>query len=259
MGHKLGWNVDNTQISHWDEIIADHFGQSRFPEEIVELLNALHLRDKEPIIECLDRVLVYLKNNIKTQFNTYKLLSVGETDLISINYPAKTYEFIFDLIKIHGITSVLDINSSVCGIGLKLAQDFPNIMVTLGCVTPDEVNDTRNIICNSVTYNTVISTTAVIEKHDLVLYGSIVYSLLENSKLQDLPKMIRCQTGKICLVEVPIRGDQLLSRLKIASCEHVSSPYAFRTFLCANRIKVSRCMYIDYGTRLTKRYLFVCS
>lgn len=269
LGHKLGWNVQDTTINHWDEVVANNFGQSCFPETIVTLLYSLHNRDHNQIIDCLDRTMLYIKSYIKHDFTTYHSLTIDNEDIICINYPSKTYEFLFDLVHNKHLISVLDICSCSNGIGLKLAQDFPNISVTLGCSTNEEINDTKSIINNCVTYNTSIIHSnpsdikvPINERYDLVLYYLMLYDLLQMNKISDIFRLIKNQVGKCFVIEVPIIGDHLLSKImdshKNLNYDLFISPYTFRSYLCLNKIKVNRCIFIDYGNKQFKRFLFVC-
>jgi hypothetical protein len=270
LGKKLGWNVRDVTISHWDEIVSDQFGSTRFPEQLVSLLVAFHNREKEKILLSLDEALTYLKTQLKQKFPTYDMLRTDDNNMIIIDYPNKMYNIIFDLIQNMNLNSVLDVQSTVSGIGLKLAQDFPNILVTLGCGTNDEITDTRNIISNCVLYNASVMYGNIVEfkptnaeRYDLVLYHTVLLDLLQTKKLSDLFQFVRNQVGRYFLLEVPIKGDATLAKIvknqKKNTAECLLTPYTFRTYLCVNKIKVNRCIHMDYGSRQIKRFLFVCS
>lgn len=269
LGQKLGWNVQETVISHWNEIMADCFGANRFPEQFVGLLSAFHNKDKERVLYYLNETMSYLDTHIKQKFTTYDMLRI-DNEMIIIDYPTKPYHIIFDLIQHTNLNSVLDIQSTVTGIGLKLAQDFPNILVTLGCDTSDENTDTRSIISNCLIYNASVKCGNVVEfkpangdRYDLVLYHTIILDLLQTKKPSDLFQFVRNQVGKYFILEVPIKGDVILTKIlknqKKSNYEYLLTPYTFRTYLCANKIKVNRCIHIDYGSRQMKRFMFICS
>ena len=151
LGHHLDWkNVRDEKVYHWDEIVSDRFGANRFPEPFVNVLVALHAKQFPPITSALDVAASYLQRRIKTQFETYRQLSLNEDGFVCINYPFHIYGIIFELIRKQRITTVLDAHSCEPGIGLKLAQDFPNIVITLGCANQQETLDTRSIIGNSL-------------------------------------------------------------------------------------------------------------
>jgi len=266
LGHKLGWNVQNATISHWNDIVADNFGTNRFPVQFVELLIALHNRDKEKILFHLNETFEFINIRLKQKYPTYDTLKIEE-DIIVIDYPIKQYHLIFDLIQKMNLNNVLDTQSNITGVGLKLAQDFPNILVTLECHTVDECNDTRNIISNCLIYNACVTHGIVKptngDRYDLVLYHTIIFDLLQTKKPSDLFQLVRNQVGKYFILDVPIKGDIVLAKIiknhKKNNYEYLLTPYTFRTYLCANKIKVNRCIHIDYGSRQIKRFMFICS
>lgn len=267
LGQRMGWDVQDTVISHWNDIVINQFGINRFPPSLVDLLVAFHSKDHDRILTCLDETGNYLKSLIKQKFTTYRMLRMDNDDLITIDYPNKPYRIIFDLIQILHLNSVLDIQSTATGVGLKLAQDFPNILVTLGCATNEEISDTRNIISNCSVYNASVISGSMVDfkptngdRYDLVLYHSVILDL---KKISNLFQSIRNQVGRYFVLEVPIKGDAQLNKIiktqtkKTYEC--LLSPYKFRTYMCANGIKVNRCYHIDYGSRQIKRFLFICS
>lgn len=270
LGQTLGWNIHDTNIVHWDDIIANNFGQKCFPRIVVDLLRSLHGKDTETIVDCIDKTLIFLRKYIKQTSDLYQNL-VSECDgVIRLVYPCRVYEFIFAFIQSNNITNILDAHSVDTGIGLKLAQDFPNLSVTLGCSTNEEVLETRTVINDCLTYNTSIIYANVLdirpvigEKYDLVLYYSTFYNLLQTNKLGDILRIIKSQVGQYCIIEVPVIGDtsltKIMDRHKNINYECLTTPYMFRSYLCVNNIKVNRCLYVDYDNHELKRYLFVCS
>jgi hypothetical protein len=259
LGQKIGWNVKNIKISHWNDILEDDFGKGRFPEQIVELLCSLHSRDKDKIGHHLNEVATYLREHTKREFHS---LRIDDNDIITINYPPKTYNTIFNLVEKLIITTLLDGSSCV---GLKMAQDLPNLNILIACNTPDEVSDTKYIINNCMTYNASVVHCGIMDmranKYDLVLYHLVILNLLRAKKLPELFNMIRKQVGKYFVIEIPVMGDVVLMRIiknYDINYEQLTNQHTFRTYLCANNIKVNRCSHIDYTNRHLKRYLYIC-
>jgi hypothetical protein len=270
LGQKLGWKVLDVTISHWDEIVADQFGVGRFPESFVSLLVAFRDKNQEKIIQYLNESIAYVKSNLKKRFATYDILYIGDDDTVVTDYPGKAYHSVFDLVQVSRLNNVLDIQSTNTGMGLKLAQDFPDISVTVGCGTNDEVSDTRYIMKNCLIYNATVVYGNILEfkppstdKYDLVLYHTIIFDLLQTKKLCDLFQFVKNQVRRYFVLEIPVKGDSLLTRIvkshKKLNWECLSTPYAFRNYLCANKIKVNRFSQIEYNSKQLKRFLFICS
>jgi len=268
LGQQLNWNVRQTKICHWDDIIKDNFGRSMFPVPISGLIESLHQRDREQTINSLETALIYLKGQFQMNFNTYRSLCIDDDGIIKVHYPSKSYELIFNLIKNEHLCTILDIHSNELGIGLKLAQDFPNISLTVGCRTDEEVIDTKTIIQQCVIYNASTIKGPIVdiksltgERFDLVLYHSTVYNLLQTNRMMDLPRVLRTQVGRYCLIEVPIKGDHDLMKLmeqQKVSYDFLLNPYTFRTYLNLQKIRAIRCLHVDYGNKYMKKYLFIC-
>jgi len=268
LGQQLKWNVKQSRISHWDEIVSDNFGQNRFPAPVYACFEALYKRDKVAITPAIDTLLVYLRDHLKTDMKAYRFLMLDEhDDLIRLEYPSTTYEALFNFIKNNAINSLLDVPPHKVGLGLKLAQDFPNIAVTVGCKTVEETVDTRNIIQHCLTYNAHIINGAPLdlkpsigERFDLVIYNSTILPLLQHNRICDFMKMIKCQVSCFFLMEIPVKGDQELNHVvdRQVIDEYFANVFVFRTYLHTNRIKVLRCFSVDYRNRHIKRYLFIC-
>jgi hypothetical protein len=258
LGQTLGWDVHKEKIMHWRIVLADKFGQSRFPDILVSLLCALNERDCDAMLQCIDQVLKYFRKHLKHSFPLYPAITVSDDGLIKLDYPTKTYDYIFDFIKKNCITSVLDMYSTDTGIGLKLAQDFPNIAVTVVCRADKdkEIYDTQNIITHSLTYNASIIVgikPQPTEKYDLIIY----HNLFRPDKFQEISRVIRGQITHYCIIEVPLKGDKVLVK-KNLGYEYLQTPFDFRSHLCSNQIKVNRCLKINYDDNHYKRYLFIC-
>lgn len=266
LGISMGWKVPETLIAHWDQIVADRFGKSRFPEVLVDLLCALHMKERETILSASDQVLIYLKKHIPLKLNSFPKITLDSNEMILLAYPNQVYGQIFTLIQKTKIRRVLDIHSTETGLGPKLAQDFPNLQVGLGCRNADEIRDATCLINNCLIFNAFIVPgnlleikVSVTESYDLVLYSISIYHLLHTYKINDLLKILRNHVSHYFLIEIPIEGDDLLSNVShLPNFDCLKSPHIFRAHLCAQRFVVNRCLYVDYGQLHTKRFLFLC-
>jgi hypothetical protein len=267
LGKHYGWSVFDTKISHWDIVINDNFGQKRFPEQLVDLLCALHGRDRETILKCSDQSLEYLKVLFTQQFHLYQNIMIND-EMITITYPQKIYDYIFEFVHTNKLTNILDVHSCDRGLGLKLAQDFPNISITLGCSDQKEIIETREIINNYIIFNTEIVYLNSLDfnvlcnrQYDLVIYCSSFYDLLKQNKVDEISRLLKNQVSKYCLIEVPIVehiDNEDLEKRKETKLQHVKSIHHFRSYMCRNQIKVNRCFLIDSCGSNISHYVFVC-
>ena len=130
------------------------------------------------------------------------------------------------MISEESIKTILDLYSVDHGLGLKLAQDFPNSQVTLGVNTLEESTEIETITNNCVLYNTntytgtytytltspLTSSPAVrgfpdiynsrANKYELVLYHTLIDTLLTLKQLERLSHIIRTHTSRYCLLNV---------------------------------------------------------
>lgn len=237
LGQSIGWRVVSTSINHWDEITNDNFGKSRFPMPLYELLVSLHNRDMSQINTALEGVNRYFVENIKSKVLSYHSLVVNSEGIINIEYPYDTYLFIFNYVKKCGVNTIVDLYPTDCGLGLKLAQDFPNVTVSLGCCDGVEIADTKYIISNSLIYNTKIIDNKPIGKYDLTIFT------VHSDRLPNLQRIIKTQLSTHFLIEMTPEKSHMI-------CE---TPTLFRTYLCECGTKVNRCFLTGSGT-----FLFIC-
>ena len=257
-GKQKGWNVIDKTPIHWDDIVNDNFGNTRFPPKICEFLLSIHSRDHDVMLSTIDNTLQYFRKYIKQTFQCYPILNMNEDGLISLAYPSEIYDKIFGIIREHKIKTIFDIQSRIKGVGFKLAQDFPDITVTILCTDHKELEDTISIANNGVIHNTSIIYSNYIDvrpgnsdKYDLGLYNSFD-ELLKFHGITDILRAIRSQIGKYFIAGVRMIDTR---HSKHDNCyEILKSPYAFRTHLCNNKIRVNQCMSVDGGNY----FVFFC-
>ena len=265
LGKRLGWDITfkTTRINHWDDVVTDDFGRGKFPTQFSDLLINLHEK-KDQINQSIDQVIDYLHISAKQDYISYNFVTISQNGTICTDYPYKTYDQIFNLIKENHPINVLDASPCPYGLGLKIAQDFPNIQVTLKCSGETERNDTCQIvetcgICNIVVrdYNKPL----IGERYDLIIYQSLLCDLLESGKSSELIRHIKGCMSKYLITEVPIDNDKMLVNTGIradTSNDIFGSIFSIREYLISNNVKVNQMTYIEYCKKTIKRFLLTC-
>lgn len=156
---------------------------------------------------------------------------------------------------------MLEIYSPDLGLGFKIAQDFPNLVVGLGCLNKSEFDGASCLIENGSIFNASIVRGNLFEMelshYDLIFYSVSTFYLLCTYGIMDFLKKIKKQVRHYCFFEMPMKGDPLCIHQNNLKC--LQSPHLFRSYLCQSGLKVDRCMFINYEQHNFKRYLFICS
>jgi hypothetical protein len=209
LGNQLNWSSPTPKIAHWNEVLKDSFGQTSFPEPFYRILDGLHKRDHEQVKNWIVHAKAYINTVMETYNVSLSSVRIDVTGQIQIGCPVDIYKYVFDFVRKNKIQTIFDLHPIKTGIGFKLAQDFPDIQVTLGCYSQEESKDLRFIINNGLIYNTTIVCVDpndlrlnTGEKFDLVLYGTAVNHL----KIQDITYLLRLRINGhgFFMLEAPI-------------------------------------------------------
>lgn len=272
LGKVLGWGVCDLTSTNTAHVIADDFGKGRFPEAFVGILQSLYNRQYEDSKMHIQTAKNSLKRQIPKKYDKYQHVSINEQGSLDLSsHTLCKYNITEDIINQGDITTVLDARCCIGGVGLKICQEFPDVKVYLSNVDSTELNKTRKIANSCMIFNSYFLDTCVTDikpavKYDLVLYLSLFHHLLKNYQINELLNIVKVQTGKYCLIEVPVFGDNLLEKvIKSAGRDKkdhfkcLSSPETFRYHLAMNKLQVNKCIRVDYGGKNLIRYAFICS
>ena len=151
-----------------------------------------------------------------------------------------------------------------------MAKEYPNVKVVLSNNDSDELEKTKEIASNCIIFNASFLNEHIKDvktgphgKYDLVLCYSVFHHLLKTQPIEELIKLVISHTGKYCVIEVPMIGDALLTKVMrgVIHPENfhcLKSPDVFRQCLVSNKLKVNRCVRLDYGTDSLVRYAYLC-
>lgn len=166
------------------------------------------------------------------------------------------------------ISTVLDAGCSLGGIGCKIAQRNPHMFVTLNNITESELAFAEGLAQKTGCKNTSLDNTNLInvnDKYDLTLYFAILHHMFRQSSPVDVIEMIKRQTNKYSVIEIPLKGDTLLNLLMNHEDHWNSNFYmledahTFTDFLQANGLSVIEHNQIVYpnSSDLNRHYFIV--
>lgn len=271
LGKVLGWPVADINSTTTAYVISDKFGEGRFPEMFVKLLEMMYNRDYVEAKKQIENAKNLLKRQIPKKYDKYQHVIINENGSLDLSsHTLCKYNITEDIINNSEISTVLDARCCTGGVGLKISQEFPEIKVYLSNIDNEELNKTKKIANNCMIFNAIFLDTHVtdikpVNKFDLVLYLSLFHHLLKNYNINELLSIVKSQTGKYCLIEVPMMGDNLLDKViktagrdKADNFKCLTSPESFRYYLAMNRLQVIKCIRVDYGSKRLIRYAYVC-
>lgn len=114
------------------------------------------------------------------------------------------------------ISTALDAGCSLGGIGCKIAQRNPSMSVMLNNITESELKFAINLAEQSGCKNTSFNDTNLINidsKYDLTLYFAILHHIFRQATPAEVIAMVKRQTNKYSVIEIPLKGDTLLNLL----------------------------------------------
>lgn len=271
LGKNVGWRVLEIGLINIDFVTKDKFGKNRFPDSLVEFLESMYARDYSKVLEKLESCRTYLRKKIQEKITKYQNITINDQGKLNLKSNALyKYQLARQITKDRKIRSVLDARCSYGGIGLKIAQEFPKIPVSLSNANSKELNEAKKTANNCMIYNVSFMETKLNEnmakniKYDLCLYYSVVHHLLKNLDINKIIEIVKAQTSKYCVIEFPIKGDKLLTRVMKSSqnkenFECLKSLETIRYHLIMNKLKVEQCVKINYDDDQLNRFAFVCS
>lgn len=273
LGKGLGWPVIDMGPTNTTFVTYDNYGESRFPEVVVKLLQALHSKQYTLALEHLNGTLKLLCEMIPKKFTGYQKINIDENAIIGLSSHTLTkYQLAEEIVKSKNITTVLDSRCNKGGIGLKLAQTYPKLHVSFGSPDMSELSKAKSLANHCMVYNVSfipsvvkdgIVTISSKQKYDLVLYYSIFHHLLKVYSIKELIEMIKMQATKYCIIEIPILGDSLLDQVmkttkNVDNFKCLTSPETFRYYLILYGLKVNKCIRVNYDKKRLIRYAYVC-
>lgn len=263
---------NNMSVLHGNRCIKDFIknggAKNLISNTYVKYLDGLIKNDYANIQSRLDAVLYDLDNGFDNLHLNYQHLRVVDTHLEIFGHTKEKYLLAKKVIDSDpSISSVLDAGCSIGGIGSKIAQKYPNTKVMLNNITKNELETAKKIVKDSNLSNVDTSDTNLFDinkKYDLTMYFAILHHIFRFHTPEKVIDMVRRQTNKYAVIEVPLKGDALLAKL-LNHSNHwgnnffiLDSVESFTMFLSKNNLKVLESNKIIYpNSPDLNRYYFI--
>jgi hypothetical protein len=270
LGKNIGWHTSEIFAPHTHFPEDGNYGEYKFPREVIKFLSAMRENDHPKMIDYINRLRTLLKTYINKKYsdmNHQHITITGSGDINLSSQSITKFELTEKLVSLKGIKSILESRCGIGGLGLKLAQCFPDIKVTLSNSDIKELAQAKQIATDCMVFNTNFigepKPSSHSHKYDLVLYYSSVHHLLKTQTMAELIDDLKLQMNKYCILEVPMMGDSLLDRVmkgapNVANYRCLSSPETFRFHLLSNDLKVLQCIRINYNRKDLIRFAYIC-
>jgi 2-polyprenyl-3-methyl-5-hydroxy-6-metoxy-1,4-benzoquinol methylase len=271
---NIYFNKASKKINHsLNDIINHNFFNTITDNCVYSLLLNLNNECFDNAINDILSIQFLLKNNSGKHFNNYQNLSIGENFTVQLHdHTLEKFNYFYFLlenkfINQHENLFILDAGCSIGGIGLKIAQLYPNFTVLLNNINNDEINIcSQNIDDLCMTNISIYSDNlkSLDKQFDCTLYFAILHHLLKfEDKFDNIVDMIKYQTKHYTIIEVPLIGDALLNN--IINNSNVNYHDTFRYLenkdLFLEKFipffDIIMCEKIIYGNGDLNRYVFI--
>ncbi len=187
-----------------EEIIESNYCAGLFPNDYCNFLKNIYNKKYD--------------NNIKIscskEYNDYQYINIDDKGYMTLeNHTLLKYNLTTDF---KNFKTVLDAGCSLGGIGLKIAYENQNSFITLNNMTDNELNIAREISANCTIFNVNFDDQNLVnlnQQYDLTLYFAILHHIIKSVGLEQTLELIKNQTKKYSIIEIPLKGDALLDRL----------------------------------------------
>lgn len=173
------------------------------------------------VIKKIDIVIDELENKLKDtsrSLNHYQNINIIDGYINIQSHTLKKYTYAKEILDLNNhITSVIDYGCSIGGIGLRIAQDYPHVKVSMSNIDDFEVNTCSDFIQCSRLKNITVKKENVVDSqnsYDLTMYFALIHHVLKNKTISYVIDMVYSQTNIFSIIEVPIGNDALLKMVK---------------------------------------------
>lgn len=237
-------------------------------KKYVRYLEKLIMNDYENITPYLNAVVDDLNRGFGLIQINYQHLRVFDSKLEVFGHTKAKYLLAKKVFEIDdSIGSVLDAGCSIGGIGASIAQKYPNTTVLLNNITKVELDVAKKLVEDCKLTNATTSDAdlfTIDKKFDLTLYFAILHHIFRFHTPEKVIDMVRRQTNKYAVIEIPLKGDALLENLLNHSNHWNNNFYildsvdSFATFLKSNGLEVIESNKIVYpNSPDLNRYYFI--
>lgn len=212
----------------------------------------------------------YLSNKHKNEYKIYQHVTVELNEILLSFHTYDKYLLAKQCVDMiadeYNNISILDAGCCIGGIALKLSETYNNVIVTCNNITVSELDVCKYIANTQCITNYIISDISILDvnqKYDITMYFAIIHHIMKSIDMDNILSMIKKQTNKISIIEVPLKGDKLLDIVYNDAqpdfrynYECLSTVDTFKNEL-EKRFKVIQYKKIEYNTSDLIRYAFV--
>jgi hypothetical protein len=202
------------------KLIDANFGANIFPYDVYKMLECLYNYKFDDAIILLKNIINTYKSEIKCSYNEYQYIDINSRFELSVrNHTLYKLQTVQQLIKYTDLSkfSVMDYGCCNGGIGLSIAQQFPNSNVHMSNICTKELD-----ICNEIKDKCVLSNVTIhnmnvvndINSYDICLYFAILHHVLNYKTMDEIINMVLKQSKKYAIIELPFGNDLLLKNVK---------------------------------------------
>ena len=133
-----------------------------------------------------------LKDTTRSTTN-YQSVDIYDGNVTLESHTLKKYMFAKEILDNNNIKSAIDYGCCFGGIGLCIAQNYPNVQVSMTNIDDYEVNTCKDFIQCSRLKNINVTKENVIHSqnsYDLTMYFALLHHVLKNTTISDIIDMI---------------------------------------------------------------------
>lgn len=251
-----------------EEIKSLNYGKDIFPQIFYLFVNDLSHRNFKSAEKNIQRCIEFFSKKIEKNYVQYQYVNINGLGKITLgDHTLNKYCITERVLNYNNnYKTMLDAGCCIGGIGLKIAQEYPHLHVTLNNITKDEICVAEEIKDNLIISNVTINIDNIImikNKYDVCFYFSLIHHLLRDKPLIDILDIIFSQTEHYAVIEFPIKGDKLLD-IVISNSQYPEN-YEFLSSLgnlidvISKYVRVKEVIKVDYLYDSFRRYAVICS
>lgn len=197
-------------------------------------------------------------------FSDYQYLQLRDANLQLSKHTLVKFEFVKQFLLSRAADfkadSLLDAGCSLGGIGLKTALEFQIYNLTLNNVTTLELRIAKKVAQECLMTHCTTFCNRDIMKIDgqwsITMYFALIHHLLRAYSIDEILGKIALQTKQYCFIEVPFKGDHLLSLLPLNSRYNCLDSVSIFIEKLNDFFIVEQVAKIDYEDHKLNRFAF---
>ncbi len=196
----------------------------------ISLFDNLINNKQDEIIESLCLMINWLEKRAAVLLNDYQKILIDHNGKINLfTHTRSKMQIVQETLKLitdrtHPI-SFLDAGCALGSIGNCIAQDNPNLQVTLNNITKVELDTAKFIAKETLLQNVSFSDCSITDykaSFTCTAYFAVFHHILKNLTIDQVCQVIKSQTNEYAIIELPVQGDILLDKIVGANAENTN-------------------------------------